>query len=570
LSVAPPWTPAQPGAPGGRLIPFADAQPRDVSRARPRLIPFLQPTTERHRAGASWLVIALVGAAAVFSLAVGYDQLLRLHELHGVLEYDDGVWFGSAVRMANGALPYRDFVLDQPPGVPLLVLPFAFLSRLTGTREALGIARLITPLAQAVTVVAAGWLVRHRGRIAVAVSAGVTAIYPWALIDQRTVMLEPYCAMWCLLGLNKAFVGDELAKNPRRLAAAGFAFGLAASCKLFAVLPLAVLTLAFILSSDRFRRLLALFAGAAAAAILVCGPFFVLAPAQFIRQVITTQLVRSTTAEPSIWDRLFSLIGLFEPTHVAGYPDDSHRADVLIVALFAILVLAGWVLHATHARWGAGDGGKHRTGRSGLVTHLDLVSIGIVVLTAAALMEPPAYYSHYSAFFAPFLAVSLGLTASNLAGSMRSVISIIIVTVLLLAGSVHAVRIIDAVGAGSGPFNAASLDSLIPPGSCVVSDNAPILILANRFTSARPDCPLMVDAFGTTLSVGDGDPATSPRAATNGSVAAWTAIIAHAHYLVLTYGYHAKRIPWTKPLVAYARDHFRILRRASPLVAVRR
>ena len=34
--------------------------------------------------------------------------------------YDDGVDFGSAVRLVGGALPYRDFVLIQPPGISLL------------------------------------------------------------------------------------------------------------------------------------------------------------------------------------------------------------------------------------------------------------------------------------------------------------------------------------------------------------------------------------------------------------------------------------------------------------------
>jgi hypothetical protein len=532
------------------------------------LISFLHPSPDRRVAGAPWLAVVLAGAAATFSLAVGYYQLLGFHELHGVLEYDDGVWFGSAVRMAHGARPYRDFVLDQPPGVPLLVLPFALLSRLIGTRDALGIARLITPLVQGVTVLAAGFLVRHRGGVAVAVSAGVTAVYPWALIDQRTVMLEPYCAMLCLLGLNKAFVGDELAQQPRRLALAGFAFGLAASCKLFAVLPLAVLTVAFILSSNRFRRLRALFTGAAVAVLLVCGPFFVLAPQQFLRQVVTTQLVRSAIAAPSLWNRLFSLIGLVPPAHIVGYADNSHGAIVVIVALFAVLVLTGWGLRVTRARRSAARTSSGDDGGA-LVSPLDLVSIGIVVVTAVALMKPPAYYSHYSAFFAPFLAVGLGLTASNLLGRARPQIAVL-VAALLLAGSLHAVHAVDARETRTGPYNAAPLDALIPAGSCVVSDSAPTIILANRFSSRNPDCPLMVDAFGTTISVGDGDPATSPRAATNGSVAAWMAILAHAQYLVLVFGYVAKRIPWTGPLVAYAHDHFRILQAASPLVAVRR
>src|ERR1700678_3408104 len=88
-----------------------------------------------------WVTVGIMAAAAAFSLGVGYYQLFGLHELHAVLEYDDGGWFGSAVRLAHGVLPYRSFVLDQPPGVPLLLAPIGLLSRLVGTRDAFGVAR---------------------------------------------------------------------------------------------------------------------------------------------------------------------------------------------------------------------------------------------------------------------------------------------------------------------------------------------------------------------------------------------------------------------------------------------
>src|ERR1035441_2608827 len=39
--------------------------------------------------------------------------------------YDDGVYLGAAVRLVNGAIPYRDFVFLQPPGSVLLFSPIA-------------------------------------------------------------------------------------------------------------------------------------------------------------------------------------------------------------------------------------------------------------------------------------------------------------------------------------------------------------------------------------------------------------------------------------------------------------
>ena len=158
----------------------------------------------------SRLIVPVIALAAAFSLAIGWYELLGMGEWHQYLEYDDGVWFGTAVRLAHGVLPYRSFVDDQPPGVPVLMLPFALWSRSVGTRTAFAWARLAVPLVETVGVLALGWAVRHRGALTTAIACGVMAVYPLCLIDQRTVMLEPFCAMFCLLGLAAAFQGNHL------------------------------------------------------------------------------------------------------------------------------------------------------------------------------------------------------------------------------------------------------------------------------------------------------------------------------------------------------------------------
>ena len=89
----------------------------------------------------SRLIVPVIALAAAFSLAIGWYELLGMGEWHQYLEYDDGVWFGTAVRLAHGVLPYRSFVDDQPPGVPVLMLPFALWSRSVGTRTAFAWAR---------------------------------------------------------------------------------------------------------------------------------------------------------------------------------------------------------------------------------------------------------------------------------------------------------------------------------------------------------------------------------------------------------------------------------------------
>jgi hypothetical protein len=61
------------------------------------------------------IIITLVA----FALRL-YYQATRPGFLFGVNEYDDGPYFGSAVRLVHGTLDYRDFILVQPPCYPFL------------------------------------------------------------------------------------------------------------------------------------------------------------------------------------------------------------------------------------------------------------------------------------------------------------------------------------------------------------------------------------------------------------------------------------------------------------------
>ncbi len=75
-------------------------------------------------------MIAVCAAAAAF---LRFYQLTRPGYLLGVTEYDDGVQFGDAVRLVSGVIPYRDFVVMQPPGSIVLMAPVALLAKVTGS-----------------------------------------------------------------------------------------------------------------------------------------------------------------------------------------------------------------------------------------------------------------------------------------------------------------------------------------------------------------------------------------------------------------------------------------------------
>ena len=56
-------------------------------------------------------------------------------------------------------LPYRDFVLVQPPGITVLMAPAALLSKVASTAWAIAAGRILTALAGTAAVVLGGLLV---------------------------------------------------------------------------------------------------------------------------------------------------------------------------------------------------------------------------------------------------------------------------------------------------------------------------------------------------------------------------------------------------------------------------
>jgi hypothetical protein len=506
-------------------------------------------------------VALVVGVAAAFSLAVGWYELFGLRELHEYLEYDDGVWFGTSVRLAHGIFPYRNFVDDQPPGVPVAMLPFALLSRSVGTATAFAAARVAVPLFETVGVLALGWMLRHRGALTVAVACGAMAVYPVCLIDQRTVMLEPFCATFCLLGLAAVFDGDRLSERSGPLVIGGAFFGLAGSCKAFALLPFVAVAAALLLSAAR-ERLVPFVAGTAGAFAVVCGPFFALAPGAFVHDVVVTQLSRTGTVDPSIYDRLTSLVGSPPSQVPTPLPDAGQRILAVVLAILVVLLVAGgYAAGRPRAR-------RYPTTAHGWFTRLDAVAIGAVVVTGAGLATPAAYYYHYAAFFGPFLALMLGLAAGR-AGLLAPKTAALLTAVVLLAGAAHAIHIVRA--STGGLPDVALVQRFVPAGGCVLGDDAPTLLLADRFSSTVPGCTAVTDAFGTTLSSDGGYPASSPQAEAPATLKTWLVALEHADYVVLALGYQERRVPWSSPtLQSYLQENFRTVRSSGYVILKRK
>ena len=196
-------------------------------------------------------------APGLLALGVGVYQLSLPGVLFGVhgyfngIGYDDGVYMGASLRLVHGVIPYRDFVLLHPPGVPLLLAPISALGDVIGTRGAFGLARVLTIVVAALNASLAATAVRHRGIPAMLIAGTALACFPLAVAADQTVYLEPYLVLFCLLGVVLMFQDGTIAP-PRRLFFAGLCFGFAAACKVWAIIPIAV-AVAFCLPQWRHR-----------------------------------------------------------------------------------------------------------------------------------------------------------------------------------------------------------------------------------------------------------------------------------------------------------------------------
>ncbi len=286
----------------------------------------------------------IIGGAAALAMALCFYELSRPGTLFGVTEYDDGAYFGSAIRMVHGALPYRDFVLVQPPGFELLASPFALLSRAIGTRDALATARLFMPLVAAANVVLVGMLMRHRGQLATLVAAGLMAVYPSEVHASHTLLLEPLLDLFCLLGAVLAFSGDRFA-GTRRMLLGGVMFGFAGTIKGWALIPVLVIV---VLCAVQARRRLGPFLGGVAAGFVVPTlPFALAAPTAFFHQVVLTQLGRV-----GYGDRvpLITRLGDLTGGSAVAPGTAAHVASIVLVTLIAALAVALLVRARRRAR----------------------------------------------------------------------------------------------------------------------------------------------------------------------------------------------------------------------------
>src|SRR5215469_3081544 len=346
-------------------------------------------------------VTAVIAAATLLALGLRFYQLSRPGYLLGVNEYDDGNYFGSAVRLINGALPYRDFLIVQPPGITLLMVPAALLSKVTGTAWGMAVGRILTAGVGSASVVLVGLLVRHRGVLATVIACGMCAVYPASIQAAKTVLVEPWLVLFCLIGALALFESDQLTRSGRRIFWGGVAFGFGGAVEPWAIFPVIVVAALLILQRPRRPRRLAQYAvGVAAGFGVPVVPFAALAPAKFYQATIIAQIGgRASATRVHLWPRIQFMTGLADLSH------PTRLIDTVAAILIAGFVLGGMALGILLTRR--------------VPAALDLFAVGSAALVVAAFLWPAQFHYHFGAFLAPFLGMAIGLTAARLVPDPR-------------------------------------------------------------------------------------------------------------------------------------------------------
>ena len=560
---APEQTTAAPAAPSPAGPPPAGAPdgPADApAPAAARASALRQPAT-----------LIIIGMT-LLALAVRLYYFTRPGYLLGVTEYDDGSYFGSAVRLVHGVLPYRDFVFVQPPGITLLMTPVALISELTGTGVGMVLGRLLTVLAGTAGIAMTGLLVRHRGVLAVLLASGIMAIHPESIAAAHTILVEPWLVLFCLAGALAFFRRDRVSRSGGRLVVAGLAFGFAGVIEAWAIVPVVVL---LAILAPQPRRALAFAVAVAAGFGIPTVPFAALAPTSFYQSIIVAQVGSRPSAE-----RVF---GLFRIRLMVGLSDIISPANALVIGttLAVIgLVLAGAVVACRAERR--------------LPAPLEWFAAATAGIMALLFLWPPQFHYHFVAFLVPFMAISIALAASGLMGVLRERAgearaaaawggsgkrhgiarpqlsrllggrdpqealrwgASVLVMIGIVAGSVIQVSYERHLASSITPTEIANVQRAIPAGACVLADEVSYSVVANRFWSDRPGCPAIDDGTGVNYALSNGLNTATGAGQVPAVAHLWRSALAHSQYVWLSF-HQVKRIPWTPAITAYFHRHY--------------
>ncbi|MBO0811619.1 MAG: hypothetical protein J2P23_06190 [Microlunatus sp.] len=421
----------------------------------------------------------LAGAAFLLAVLVRLVPMLRGGGLRGYGSYDDSVYYASAVGLVHGRLPYRDFLLLQPPGVVVLLAPFAAIGRLVGEADGLALGRLAWMIMGGLTAAGIVILLRPLGRAAAITGAAFYAFFwPAAMVERVTDLEAPQN-----LALVIALLLLRTRREPRAetIAAvlAGVAIGISLGVKIWAVLPLVVLAVSLIIAR-RFRALVGLLVASIVVAAASYLPFFVGAPVRMWQMVVLDQFGRRRLGTGL--ERVEVVTGTTQLVH-------GHPRLLIIIAAVAAMVAAVVLSLFVRALWPI---------------------VALYVLQVLTLLVAPPIFVHYGALVAVPAAILVGAAVGVLLQSIKRLGSVPASRAL---GVLLGVAVVVGLAALADPQAHATKETAMPrriqrlvqqaPGCITFDTPSPALALGVVGRNIQRGCPLVVDlggaSYGPTL-----------------------------------------------------------------------
>jgi alpha-1,2-mannosyltransferase len=427
----------------------------------------------RHEAGPDrrWYG-RLTVAAAVLALAARCWVVLNGEGLHALVGYDPGVYYGAADALVHGLIPYRDVLLLHPPGILLMLSPFAALGSVTSDPTGMAAARLAVILLGTLNAVLVTRIALRFSAVAAVTGGAFYALWPPVVVQETQTGLQPVsntCLLLALLLLIRQ--GDRV--TPRAQVLAGVAAGASAGVKIWGLLPLLIL-LGWQRLGTGWRAAARVAAGAGAALAAICLPFFLLAPGDMFRMVVVDQLARPRLRSvPAARVYHLSSVQLWLPD-ARTLPAAVAVAAIGVAALVALLL--AWF--EPQAR---------------------VVAVLLVAQTAL-LLAGPSYFPAYAAFVVPAAALTLAVACARVASwlARRGRRPRIAGTGALAAAGVGLAAILVQVQVGpQRPFPGSQLGAAVASQRCVLSDTPMALILMNVLSrDLRNGCAVRLDVTG--------------------------------------------------------------------------
>jgi alpha-1,2-mannosyltransferase len=431
----------------------------------------------------------VIGLALVFGTAFlgRLVPLLNGGGLYAMGNYDDGVHYAVAMGLVHGLLPYRDFLFLHPPGIGLLLAPFASLADLIGEPQAMLVARLCWIALGGVNAVLCALVLAPLGRLAAALTGLMYALFFGAIYAEHTVLLEPPATAMLLLALvitRAVGRGDGL--GTRHYVAAGLLLGLSPALKIWGVLTVLVVV-GGIAYRRGLRPGLTVLISAVASCTVICLPFFLAAPGRMWTMVVADQVRRRHDGLDEA-RRIDGMLGLSLWTSQPRL----HVGTALVTAV-ALAALVVCLIRP-----------QLRLLAALLITHASMLALA------------PVWFLHYAGAIAAPLVLVLGgglAIALMKVGTVRiSWLPPALATLAVIAVMLSALPLTQLRLGRTFPARAAAAAVADLPG-CVVTDFPMALIQMNllRRNLAR-GCRYEVDLSGASYHLEAGADEEQPRA----------------------------------------------------------